>query len=229
LLLLCLSAAGLPAQPPNVERELDDAKALYREADLAGCVARLEPLVARLRVDRPLEHRRELGEAYLFLGLAYVGLKETASARARFVELARLDPTRRLDPEEYAPKVLDLFEEARKQVAADTRRKDCPPLPAPGWITPTNGAIVSGTVALECAMPSSYPQSCYRGVLFREGSPQTANLDTAVVATIRAPPYAATWDSTSVPNGRRDLICVAAVGFAGVATANRIMVNVNNR
>jgi hypothetical protein len=78
-------------------------------------------------------------------------------------------------------------------------------------------------------MPESYPASCYFGVAFREGTPQQVSLDTTIVATIRSPPYSTTWDSTLVPNGPRDLICVAALGFTGRSTVNRIRVTVDNR
>jgi tetratricopeptide (TPR) repeat protein len=114
------STAVAAAQQPDLDRGLDEARALYGEAKFPEAVARLDAFVSRLESlpDYP-KRDEQLVEAYLLLGLAHVALDDLPSARASFKRALRVRPGRRLDPEVYAPKVVTLFEEARAEAAKE--------------------------------------------------------------------------------------------------------------
>jgi hypothetical protein len=110
----------------DIDRDLEAGKALVREAKFAQAVATLHGVVVRLEQAgeaRALSAR--LGEAHLHLALAYLALDDPAAATESLKALARADPARRLDPDVYAPKVIELLREARSQVeheAPDSRQ-----------------------------------------------------------------------------------------------------------
>src|SRR5262249_45444450 len=54
-----------------------------------------------------------------------MGGKQSAEAKARFAELDELDPEYSLDPAQYAPKVLALFQEARTDRSASRCTSIC--------------------------------------------------------------------------------------------------------
>jgi hypothetical protein len=58
---------------------------------------------------------RELSQAYLYLGIAYVGKGHEAAARAKFREAVVQMKDLSLSPEKFPPKVIDLFEAARQE------------------------------------------------------------------------------------------------------------------
>lgn len=60
---------------------------------------------------------RELGDALVLLGMAYVGNGDTDEAGAAFERAATLDAARELDPVNFPPRVIDLYDEARGRVA----------------------------------------------------------------------------------------------------------------
>jgi len=49
----------------------------------------------------------------LLLAVAHVGLNETNEARMLFAELSHLDPAYVLDSDQFPPKIIALFNEAR--------------------------------------------------------------------------------------------------------------------
>jgi hypothetical protein len=56
-----------------------------------------------------------LADAYLQLGIAYLGKGHEAAARARFREAVNQIRTMTLSPDKFPPKVIDLFESAREE------------------------------------------------------------------------------------------------------------------
>jgi hypothetical protein len=52
--------------------------------------------------------------AQVYLGVAYVGLEQETAARKHFKEAADLDPRLQLDPGEFSPRAIRVFEAARK-------------------------------------------------------------------------------------------------------------------
>jgi hypothetical protein len=118
---------GAATPPADIDGDLEDAKVLLREARFAQAVAMLQGVVVRLEQAGEARARSaRLGEAHLHLALAYLALDDPAAASESLKALARADPARRLDPDVYAPKVIELMRDARSQVereAADSSHR----------------------------------------------------------------------------------------------------------
>jgi hypothetical protein len=138
LVVAIVSAAVLaaPAAPSQTvaaaDPELEDAKSLYRSAYFPEAIRKLHAVVARIQAERVVQARTlQLADAHLHLGLCYLALDDSDSAKQSFKQVVRLDPQRRLDPQVYAPKVRELFADARSEVEAE---------PAPAATAPPSSA-----------------------------------------------------------------------------------------
>ncbi len=102
---------GPRMRPPPL---LDEGKTLFEQARFSLAVAKLQEAIGVLE-DEPDAARRRgaLTDAFLHLGLAFIGLNEREAARDAFKNVLRLDPDFHPDPEILAPKVIELFEQAR--------------------------------------------------------------------------------------------------------------------
>jgi tetratricopeptide (TPR) repeat protein len=97
-----------PAEP------LEAGKALYWEARFPEAIDTLRTVIQGLNVaDLDAAHRLRLADAYLFLGLAYYAIGQRDIARDAFKNVLSLNPGEKLDPEIYAPKLIEFFEQAR--------------------------------------------------------------------------------------------------------------------
>jgi len=116
----CLAAVLWPLAPSDaqlpLEQELKQAQRFYQEARFSEAIVHLEALAPRLAAAPEATRKPQTADAHLLLALSYLALGDRASAKSNFVQLLRVDPTRRLDPDVYAPKVIVLLEEARFQV-----------------------------------------------------------------------------------------------------------------
>jgi hypothetical protein len=108
LTLALQGAAATPSEP------LETGKSLYQQARFPEAIETLRKAVERMQTGATDEQRRQrLADAYRYLGLAYFALGEREIARDAFKNVLSLNPKERLDPELYAPKVVELFEQAR--------------------------------------------------------------------------------------------------------------------
>lgn len=115
-LLVAMPAAG---QQPDVEEQLDRAKALYRDGRLEEAAGALRAVITRLNQARELQDRTQrLADAHFHLGLAQLAMREDSAAIDSFRQVVAIDPERRLDPAIYAPKVLEAYEQARDDIGA---------------------------------------------------------------------------------------------------------------
>ena len=118
-LALLSPSASVAGQQSSLERDLDEAKVLYRDGRLDEAVAALRGVVAQLNKLRDQQSRKtQLSEAHLYLGLSYFAVRDESAALENFRQVAVLDPSRRLDPEVYSPRVMSLFDQARADVDA---------------------------------------------------------------------------------------------------------------
>jgi hypothetical protein len=109
--VLIAFSLSLEAQVPDPE--LTQGMRQVREGDFEGAVKTLEAVVPRLA---PIPERSsDLVQAYVQLGVAYVALDQRETARGRFKEALARDAALKLSPAEYSPKVLGVFEEARRE------------------------------------------------------------------------------------------------------------------
>lgn len=115
------SALSVVPQTDDVSRELAAAKELYEQGRFGQALAKLQATIGSLeRADSPgarslRQSKALLEDAHLHLGLSYVALDDPDGARQAFEAVLGLSPDRRLDPTVYAPKVIEIFEQARAQ------------------------------------------------------------------------------------------------------------------
>jgi hypothetical protein len=106
------------------EHSLDEGKRLYKEAQFELAVAELQQAIGALENEPDLTRRRgRLADAFFHLGLAFLGLNEREAARDAFKNVLRLDPEFRPDAHIYAPKVIELFEQARIGLPVTSSRR----------------------------------------------------------------------------------------------------------
>ena len=110
-----LGAAGpLPAQAPPRDEELSKGIRQADEGDYDAAIVTLDAVSRRMAAEKAAP--KELAQAYLYLGIAYLGRSHELSARARFVDALLQDRELTLTPDRFAPKVIEIFESARREV-----------------------------------------------------------------------------------------------------------------
>jgi hypothetical protein len=90
-----------------------------KEGDFETAVLTLDGVSRRLSGDPA--RRRDLAQANLYLGIAYLGLDQRPPAKERFRKAVEADEDLRLSPDRFSPKVLALFDEARREVEAQRK------------------------------------------------------------------------------------------------------------
>jgi hypothetical protein len=123
--LVCAPAAL--AQPAPADSELAMGIRLVEDGDYDSGIVTLDSLARRLAGDRT--RIRDLSQAYLYLGIAYIGKGHEAAAKAKFREAVAQIKDLTLSPDKFPPKVIDLFEAARAEMRA--QGPEAAPSPAP--------------------------------------------------------------------------------------------------
>jgi hypothetical protein len=115
VLALALAAASWPAQAETVS-DPDVLKGIKQteEGDYDAAIFTLDAAARRLAADpaRPAD----LSQAYLYLGIAFVGKGHDAAAKARFRDALTQLHNLSLSAEKYPPKVINVFEAARDEM-----------------------------------------------------------------------------------------------------------------
>jgi hypothetical protein len=113
-LFLVLRAGDAPGQaPPSADLDLPGGIQKVKEGRLEAGVQALD---AYLRRTTGLPGRaQERAQAYVYLGVAYVGLSQEPAAKAEFAQALAQSPELTLNPGEFSPHVVQLFEMARRE------------------------------------------------------------------------------------------------------------------
>jgi hypothetical protein len=108
-------AAALPATapPPALDAEVTAGIGRVDDGDYDGAILTLDNAARRLKGDAT--HAADLAQAYVYLGIAYLGKGHEAAARARFREAVEGFRELTLSPDKFPPKVINLFEAARAE------------------------------------------------------------------------------------------------------------------
>jgi ankyrin repeat protein len=126
VVLVAALAVTAGAQAPPTDAELAKGMRLVDEGDFEAAIATLGSVASRLqtRGGNPAEQSR----ANLYLAIAYLGLSQEQAARAKFLEALKNDRMLNLSPYEFPPKVIQAFEQAKKEAAASAPvRRSVPP------------------------------------------------------------------------------------------------------
>jgi hypothetical protein len=103
----------LVGQPAAEDPEVVKGVRQVEDGEYDAAILTLDAAARRLAGD---PHKaRELSQAYLYLGIAYVGKGHEAAARAKFREAVIQMKDLSLSPDKYPPKVINLFEAARQE------------------------------------------------------------------------------------------------------------------
>lgn len=113
----------LRGQAVVTDPELAAGLVQVSEGDFETAVVTLEAVVGRLAKDAT--RSKDLVQALLNLGVAHVALGHVDQAQARFRGALERDPSLRLGPDRFSPKVIAVFEAARQELktAGATTRK----------------------------------------------------------------------------------------------------------
>jgi hypothetical protein len=109
-----LSAVGVNAFPqaptdPEVAKGIQQVE----QGDYDAAIFTLDGAARRLSADP--KKSRELSEAYLYLGIAFLGKGHEAAAKAKFREAVKQIKDLSLSPDKFAPRVIDLVEAAKAE------------------------------------------------------------------------------------------------------------------
>lgn len=113
-LVLLLSSARAGAVDREVERLLADGRRLYSEIQYPAVIQAM-----RRALDVPGVSAVDQLEAYEYMGCAYVALQDETSARRSFRALLVIDPYYVLREPSGSPKIREVFEAARHEIAPD--------------------------------------------------------------------------------------------------------------
>lgn len=142
--LVLLASPGLAATPATPEPQLGTGVQQVESGDLEGAVSTLQAVVERLRARS--DRSPDLVRAYIYLGIAHVGLNDVDTARARFRDALALDPRRRLSDSDFSPKVVAVFEEARRDAPPSMVPKSSGSSATPLILIGAGGAAVGAGV-----------------------------------------------------------------------------------
>jgi len=113
VLLVASSSGALAAQAAAGDPDVVRGIQFVEDGDYDEAILTLDNAARRLAEDPT--GVEELSRAYLYLGIAYVGKGHEAAARAKFREAVTAMRDLSLSPEEFPPKIIDLFEAAREE------------------------------------------------------------------------------------------------------------------
>lgn len=121
-LVVCVALVPSPGRGQTPEADLAKGIGLVEEGDFEVAIPVLDGVARRLAAEKKT---KELSKAYLYLAMAYLGLTQEASARARMVDALKSDPDFTPSLKEFPPKLIHIFEEVKRQVVGAT------PVPRP--------------------------------------------------------------------------------------------------
>ncbi len=116
-----LNAQGAAAPDAELQRGVQQA----REGLFEAAVLTLDA-VARRMAGQP-GRAKELAQAYTYLAVAYLGLSQEQQAKAKFLEALKADNGLDVSTREFPPRIVQFFEQARKEAQPEPR----PPAPSP--------------------------------------------------------------------------------------------------
>ena len=138
LVLLLVAAVGLPrpALAADVDTDLATGIKLAQEGDFETAVTTLDSVVRRLTGQA--SRAKDLARAYTYLSISYLGLSQEQTAKAKFLEAWKADQNMELSPREFPPRILEFFDEARKEAGvAPTAAPQSAPSPRPVAVEPS--------------------------------------------------------------------------------------------
>jgi hypothetical protein len=119
------------AQSSPADVDLATGIRQVREGDFDAALITLDGVVRRLSGQQG--QAKELARAYTYLAIAYVGLAQQETAKAKLLEAWKADKHMTLSPKEFPPSIIEFFEQAKKEgeETAKAEAKPISPVPSP--------------------------------------------------------------------------------------------------
>jgi tetratricopeptide (TPR) repeat protein len=124
LLILLIAPVSPLAAQASADPDVIKGIALVDEGDYDGAILTLDNAARRLAADK--SKVKDLSQAYLYLGIAYMGKGHEAAARAKFREAIGQIKDLSLSPDKFPPKVIDAFEAAKEESKRDASNAAAP-------------------------------------------------------------------------------------------------------
>lgn len=234
--VMAVLVAG-PLHAQATDPELAAGIRQVNEGDFEGAVLTLDAVARRLAVEG--NRKAELVQAYVHLGIALVALDQRSAARDRFGLALALDPRLTLGPDRHSPKVIGVFEEARRAATAAEKAQAAaasPAKPTGGgggskalWVGLGVAAVAGGIVLATRGKDQALPATPARFTNTRFGTPvltcQDGAVDQPLAVSILVDAVGGS-TPTNITSVSAVLIIVASptvpgeVGFASNAPAN---------
>ena len=128
VLALVSSPLTAPAQAA-LDAEVAKGMALVDDGDYDAAILALDAAARRLAQDP--KKTQDLSQAYLYLGIAYMGKGHEAAAKAKFKEAVAQIKDLTLSPDKFPPKVINAFEAAKAEAGQATAAAATSPEAAP--------------------------------------------------------------------------------------------------
>jgi len=135
---LSLAPAAVAFEAP-ADADLEEGIRQAQLGDFEKAVITLDGVARRLAAEGG--RSSDLARAYVYLSISYLGLSQEQKAKAQFLEALKADTEMELDEGEFPPRILEFFEAAREEAAAQ------------GVAEPSTVAPVTGSPAAEPAEP----------------------------------------------------------------------------
>jgi hypothetical protein len=101
----------------------------FDEGDLEAAVITLDTAIQRFKSDGG--RKKDLAQAHFYLAMAKLGLSQPDAAKRAMSDALQSDPNLELNPKLYPPRVIQLYEEARKETGGVIRPSPSTPSAAP--------------------------------------------------------------------------------------------------
>ena len=133
-MVLVLATATIPVAAQGLDADVQKGIAQVDDGDYDGAILTLDNAARRLAVDKTKSN--DLAQAYLYLGIAYIGKGREAAAKAKFREAVAQIKTLSLSADKFPPKVVDLFEAAKAEEVKATAAPSPTPSPSASGAVP---------------------------------------------------------------------------------------------
>jgi hypothetical protein len=128
-LSILLAAARAPVHSAPPSDDLSRGIQQVEGGEFDAAVITLDGVVRRLSAEaRP---PAELARAYLYLAIAYLGMSQEQAAKARFLDALKADRSLELSTGEFPPRIVQFFQEVKKESEAADAPAPAAPAPAP--------------------------------------------------------------------------------------------------
>lgn len=129
---LALAVVSRPVPGPaqgGTDAEVTKGMALVDDGEYDAAILLLDGAARRLGTDS--KKTKDLSQAYLYLGIAYMGKGLEAAAKAKFKEALRQIKDITLSPDKFPPKVINAFEAAKAEAGQAPATVTAAASPAP--------------------------------------------------------------------------------------------------